>query len=149
MSAIASVKAQLVSVLGGLFPAPVLVSYGNPGSYQPDVIVGVHDVRVKITRPTMSTARPREEAAEIDVRFSVYVAMGDTAQQQATETAVGMLTTFSNYFKTRPNETLGGTCREAWVSSYELTEDVAVDPEMNVAGRLAEIVAVVSFATRI
>jgi hypothetical protein len=150
-SAVPAVKAQLVTtVLPALFPSPVLVSYGPPGINQPDVIIGVGNAEVQIERPVAATSRPREEIVTLNVVFSVFQAGDETVQQAVTELAFSLLGTFADYFKTKPNETLGGTCREAWVSSYDLEETVATDPKAgNVTGRVAEVIAVLTVKTRI
>lgn len=149
-SAIPAVKAALVSALQGMFPAPVLVSYGPPGSYQPDVIVAVMDSRIQIERPVMSQARPREEVSEVDVVFSVWQAGTETVQQSATEQAFSMLGTFADYFKTSPNEKLGvSSVRESWVSAYDLQESTSYDNEGAPSGRIAAITATVTVKARI
>lgn len=151
MSAVPAAKAALVTALRGLFPSPVLVSYGLPGSYQPNVIVAVMDARIGIERPVMSQARPREEISEIDVVMSVWQGGTETVQQSATEQAFTMLGQFTDYFKTSPNEKLGvASIRESWVSSYELAESVSYDAESGApTGRVAEITAVVTVKARV
>ena len=66
-----AVKAALVAACEVLFPAPALVSYGRPGTYQPDEIVAVMGQRTVNTRGAMSPARQREETVETVVVFSV------------------------------------------------------------------------------
>lgn len=151
ISAVPAAKAALVTALQGMFPAPVLVSYGLPGSYQPDVIVAVMDARIAIERPVMSPGRPREEVSEIDVLLSVWRAGTESVQQAATEQAFSMLGTFADYFKTSPNEKLGvASIRESWVSGYELGEAESLDPNSGApTGRVAEIRAVVTVKARI
>ena len=142
------VKAALQVVLVGLHPDPVLVTYGAPGAFQPPEIVALLDQRVTVERPTMSPARPREEIVETDVVFSVFTAGDAEAQQLATERAFEMLGPFIDYFKTKPNETLSGACREAWVTGYVLNEST-VPTKDGIAGRLSEITATVTSRTRI
>jgi hypothetical protein len=152
-SAVPAVKAQLVTtVLPTLFPSPVLVSYGPPGAHQPDVIIGVGNAEVEIERPVAATSRPREEVFTLNVVFSVFSGGDETVQQAVTEQAFTMLSAFADYFKTKPNETLGGTCREAWVSSYVLDESEALAPPEDgggVSGRVAEITTVLTVKSRI
>jgi hypothetical protein len=152
-SALPAVKAQLVTTtLPALFPEPVLVSYGPPGPRQPDVIIGVGNAEVQIERPTASPSRPREEVFTLEVIFSVFSGGDETVQQAVTELAFTLLGTFADFFKTRPNETLGGTCREAWVSSYVLEESAAFAPPEDgggVSGRVAEITSVLTVKSRI
>lgn len=151
-SAVPTVKAYLVAtVLPALFPQPVLVSYGAPGPNQPDVIIGVGNAEVQIERPVAGTTRPREEVFTLTVVFSIFQGGGPEVQQTVTELAFAMLSTFGDYFKTKPNETLGGNCREAWVSSYDLDETVAVAPSNSnaITGRVAEITSVLTVKARI
>jgi hypothetical protein len=151
-SAVPAVKAYLVkTVLPALFPPPVLASYGAPGIDQPDIIVGVGNAETEIERPAAATSRPREEVTTLTVIFSVFAGGDETVQELVTETAFAMLGTFADYFKTKPNETLGGACREAWVSSYTLDEAVATAPNDTtvITGRVAEITAVLTVKARI
>ena len=150
MSAVPAAKAARISALTGMFPAPVLVSYGPPGSYQPDVIVAVMDARSGVERPVMGPARPKEETSDIDVVFSVWRAGTESVQQAATEQAFTMLKTFTDWFKTAPNESLSGACRDSWVSSYDLQESASLDPQSGApTGRIAEVTATVTIKARI
>ena len=143
------VKAALVdTVLTALFPG-VLVTYGEPGSYQPDEIIGVRDQTFEATRPTMGQ-RSREEAVETVVTFSVFAAGDDGAQRTATERVYAMALALDEHLRVSPNETLGGACRDAWVGVGELLESKAA-PSANtstVAGRVAELSVVVSTLAR-
>lgn len=152
-SAFPAVKRALVSTLQGLYtdltPQP-LISYGDPGTYQPNQIVAVMGATTVYERPTMSTARPREEVMVVEVVMSVFAPGTETQQQTATEAAYVLHDRFADYFKTKPNETLGGACREAWVSGHDLTESQAINPQSNaITGRIAEIRAQVTVRTRV
>ncbi len=145
-----AIKAAVVNVLKTLYPAPTLTSYGDPGVYQPNEIVAVMGMKMQISLPVGSTARTREETTEVEVVFSVFASGGDPAQRAATERAFALLAPFTDYFKTKPNETLSGACRNAWVSSYNLVETNAQDPASGAnTGQVAEITAVVTAHTRI
>jgi hypothetical protein len=62
----------------------VAVSYGPPGTHQPNYIVGVAmETRQPITRPTMGTRRSRERTVEIDVIVSCYTAGADRSDPPA------------------------------------------------------------------
>lgn len=145
------VKSALKSVLEGLFPAPTLVSYGAPGQYQPDEIVGVLNQRTAVSRPTMGTARSREEVVETDVVFSIFAPGDETQQVVATERAYAMGEALADHFRTKPNETLSGACREAWVSGHSLLEARVVSPDDNttVLGRTAELTVTVTSYARV
>lgn len=129
---------------------PVLVCYGRPGSYQANYIVAVMNTRQPITRPTMGTSRSREKEAQIDVVVSVYVPGTEVAQQTASEACDDLVELLDAYFRTSPNETLGGACREAWVSNIDgPVPDVATNPETKaVTGRIAESIVTVTARVR-
>jgi len=150
-SASPGVLAAVVTLLGTLYPGQeVLVCYGQPGSYQPDIIISLGDVRTLITRPVSGTNRPREEASELDITWSVFVAGDETQQVVAQDLAYGLRNTFADYFKTKPNETLGGACREAWVSGDTYEPATSVDPETgDPVGRVATLTSVLTFLTRV
>lgn len=152
-SAFPAVKRALVTVCTSLYSdmtPPPLVSYGDPGTYQPQQIVAVMGTSTANERPVMGGGRPREEILAVEVVFSVFAPGTETQQEVATEAAYVLHDRLADYFKTKPNETLGGVCREAWVSGHDLTETVAVNPSTNSAtGRVAEIRAVVTVRTRV
>ena len=131
--------------------APVLVTYGPPGTYQPENIVAVAmAVRQPIMRPTLGTARSREKDAEIDIAVSVFVPGPQAAQQTADEALIDLTDMLESYFRTAPNETLSGACREAWVSNIVgPTPTEAVDPQSGtVAGRIADATVTVTARIR-
>lgn len=99
----------------------VLVSYGFPGSYQPQTIVAVGlTSRQPVTRPTLGTNRSRDKVAQVDVTISVYRAgAAENVQQAATEDCDDLVLLLEAYFRTSPNEALGGACRDAWVSEID------------------------------
>lgn len=151
-----AVKAAVVAQLKALFPDPqALVVYGAPGTNMPDVIIGVGNVRDSYERPVSAATRPREQTSELDIIFSVYFPGDETVQQPATEGAYQLLGVFADWFKTRPNETVNSTCREAWVIRDELVESVAYQPAESPqddpipVGRVAEITAVLQFKARV
>jgi hypothetical protein len=134
---------------------PVLVSLGKPGKYQPNAIVAVGmDVRMPIERPAMGTNRSREQTAEIAVVISVWAGGDEDSQPIVTAAALDLLSLLETHFRTSPNETLGGACREAWVSvgslvqapTYQEQDDPKAPPIPT--GRVAEIVATVTASIR-
>jgi hypothetical protein len=135
-SSIPAVKAALVStVLPTVYPA-AQVAYGVPSSFQAPDIVSVGSARVTSTQAVLGTQRPRREAAEVDVVLSVFRAGADT-QQAATEAAFAMLDALVTYLQGAGNESLGGACSRAWVSSYDLEE--SDDPDLLERGRYASL----------
>lgn len=151
MKSARDVKAALVALLPTIYPAATLVSYGLPGAYLPDSIVYVSDQRFDITKPTMGTNRSREEVVETEVTYSIFVPGDVEAQKTATETAYSLALLLDEYLRVKPNETLGGACREAWVSAGELLEAKAGTTETGangVAGRVATLTVIVTTTAR-
>jgi hypothetical protein len=133
------------------FGAPVAVAYGPPGVYQPGVIVAVGlTIRQPVTRPTMGSNRSREKTAEIDTVISVYIPGDETQQQAASELASDLSELLEAHFRAAGMETLGGGCRDAWVSSITGPDpSVAVDAKSgDAAGRLATSTVTVTAAIR-
>lgn len=134
--------------------AKALVSLGKPGTYQPAIIVAVGtEVRTPITRPTMGAGRSREQAAEIDVVLSVYAPGDESAQATANAAAFDLQSALETYLRTGDNHTLGGACRDAWVSGARLTPLVAYDAltegsEPAPSGRIAEATVTVTAHVR-
>lgn len=126
--------------------SPTLVSYGKPGNYQPQNIVAVMDCRrPKIERPTMGPARSRRVDAEIDVIFSIFVPGTEVAQPTASDACDDMTTQLEAYFRTSPNERLGGACFDAYVSSIDGPRaDATVSDTGAVTGRIAESIVTVT-----
>jgi hypothetical protein len=119
----------LYAATQNLFPASAnnstLVSPGDPGDYQPDIIIAVMGIRAPVTQPTMGTNRSRDERIEIDVVVSAYVHGGPEAQQPANQAAWAASDTIVAYFRTSPNEKLGGACYNSFVSNRVLTPAIA------------------------
>jgi hypothetical protein len=129
--------------------APVLVSFGDPGSYQPSAIVAIMDTTTQISRPTLGPNRSREMAAEVSVIISVYAEGDESTQQVSTDAAFALLTLLEQNLRTSPNERLGGASRDAWVSKADPIATVATDPESGApTGRVTEIHVIVTTLIR-
>lgn len=128
----------------------VLVCYGLPGAYQPQNIVAVLETRQPITRPTMGTNRSRNKTVEIDVTVSVFRAGDEKQQQLAAEDVDDLVDLLESYFRTSPNERLGGACYDAFVSNIAgPTFFASVQPESKaVVGYTAEAVVTVTLSVR-
>ena len=106
-----------------------------------------------ITKPTAGgSRRSREESAEVEMVVSCY-RPGDTddAQQEAAAAAWAMADTLHDHLRVRGNETLGGICREAWISEwsdddggYRLTDAGGL-----ITGRATDITITITADTRI
>jgi len=151
MKSARDVKAALVALLPTLYPATTLVTYGLPGAYLPDSIVYVGDQRFDTTKPTMGTNRSREEIVETEIVFSIFVPGDVEAQKTATDTAYTLALTLDDYLRVKPNETLSGACREAWISGGSLEETKAAPSEsgsMGVAGRVSTLTTILTTTAR-
>jgi hypothetical protein len=141
--------ATLFATSVGTDGAPVLVSFGPPGEYQPSAIVAIMDCHGEIERPTLGTNRSREMAAAIEVTISVYTPGDESAQQVSLTKACELLDTLEDNLRLSPNERLGGACRDAWISSANPKGSVAMDPELDsVAGRVTDIEATITALIR-
>lgn len=151
---------SLVGTLDGLFAAcqtvyasstaadgsPVFVSYGDPGQYQPAAIVAVMNCGQSqpVTRPTLGPNRSRELACEVSVMISVYTPGGTEVYQTSLDATATMIRQLEQYFRTAGNETLGGGCRDSWVSAIGgPTGTVVYDPQSVEAGAPAAMGRVV------
>jgi len=135
---------------------PVLVSFGDPGQYQPSAIVAVMDVQPsQIARPTLGTNRSRELACELSVLFSVYTPGGPEAYAPCLTSVTALELALENYLRVSPNESFGGTCRDSWISAISgPTGSIAYDPESvragtpSVMGRVVELTATLTALIR-
>jgi hypothetical protein len=146
----------LYTALQGLFPGSAgwFVSAGDPGEYQPDLIVAMMGIRSPITRPTMGTNRSRDKRIEIDVVVSVYMHGGIEAQQPAMQAAWSAADQIEAYIRTSPNEKLGGACYDAFVEQGAMTPSVSYERVDGIeglvpAGRIADIALTVQARIRI
>ena len=142
-----TVKAALVALMTSLYDSPTLVCWGPPTSCQPADIVSVGGQVVEFGAAPMAPTRPREEIVQTAVTFSSFTA-GE--QSTATARAFELYDVLADHFKTGPNETLGGACREAFVSGLEV-EEFVTSPAVGggVMGRTTAITATVTTRTRI
>jgi hypothetical protein len=148
----------LLTAIQGLFPASAnnstLVSPGDPGDYQPDLIIALMGVKGPITQTTMGTNRSRDKRINIEVVISKYVHGGPEAQQPANQAAWAAADIIEAYFRTSPNEKLGGACYNSYVEVTDMTPAIsweAVDglPDPVPSGRTAEIAMTVTAWIRI
>jgi hypothetical protein len=139
--------AALYDALTGVFAGQdgTLVSPGDPGNYEPDLIIAVMGIDLApITMPTMGTNRSRDKRYTQHVLVSAYVAGGPEAQAPAVANAVAAAELIEAYFRVSPNEKLGGACYNAFVSAMPLEVDIAweaIDGVANLvpAGRTATV----------
>src|SRR4051794_27874611 len=145
----------LFAALGGLFQGQgQLVCEGDPGDYQPDLIVSMMGLRAPITQPTAGATRSRDKRIEIDLAISAYVHGGPEAQAPAVQAAWDAADAIEAYLRTGNNITLGGACYNAFLELGNMTpltawETVEGFDDPVPAGRIAAIDAVVKAWIRI
>lgn len=135
----------------GLDGAPVLVTLGPPGVNAPSAVVVVASgTRQPVDRPTMSPGRSREKAVDFEVLINVWSGGTEAVQQAVIEKVDDLSELLETYFRTSPNETLGGGCRDSWVSNIDgPNPDLTVDPASGaVSGRQAESTVTVTARIR-
>lgn len=129
--------------------APVQVTYGVPGSYQAQNIAAVGiSTQQPITQPTLGTNRSREKACSVTVTLSIFRAGDESAQQGASDDCDDLLDLLESYFRTSPNERLGGACRNSFVSSIDGPNLAAAYKSKAVVGYTATAVATVTIFVR-
>lgn len=148
-TAAAAMKGALLTACQGIYPAPVKVCYGHPGTNLPDDIVSIGNITSDSVVGPLGTARTREESLSIEVTFSCF--RGGSDQQVVTERAYELLAMLEAYLTDAGTSSslqlsLAGTVRRAWVTGHILAETEA---DLLSQGRVAEITAVVAADVRI
>ena len=147
---VTAVWANLYAVCQSLYPPPVLVSFGDPGTYQPDVIVAVMGGAATVGQPVMTPTRPQEFVVTTEIIFSVFAPGGDPTQQASSTAAWVMHDQLVAWLRTSPNETLSGACRSAFVTAETVVFSNAFDPvSNNQTGCVTELTATVTAHVRI
>lgn len=151
MSAIPQMQRALRTAFQGtLFPT-ASTTLGAPAISSNVDIAVVGDGTAELSKPTVGgSQRSREEEAKITCILSCYRS-GDTeaAQLAANEAAWAMEKLLEEHLRTRGNETLGGVCREAWVSGYEARDYRLSDDNGYVPGRACDLTVTVTAVTRL
>lgn len=153
-SAVPALKAALREVAVQLWPNAKTYR-AVPQLDKPADLAVIGDARTTISRPTTGGAkRSREESAEVDLIVSCYRPLSldgmddDGVQLVASMAAWAMVDKLHDYLRKRGNETLGGVCRDAWVSDTK-DSDYALTDDGLVAGRCCDITITITAATRI
>lgn len=140
-----TVKAALVAMITAAVGDRVLVTYGHPGFSIPDDVIAVGDVVAETEVKAMGAPRRRDETLRLSATVSCYRGGGPEVQQTVTERAYALLGAVYAAVQTDP--TIGGTCRDAAVTSHEMREET--DPDLLADGRTTEIVFVVTTVARV
>ena len=153
-SAVPAIKLALKQLLYDLYTADgARIIYGPPQG-EADKMACIIGASARHERPTAGGAyRSREEEADVQVVLSVAVPGDvesfDDAAQMACEGVYEMFDRLEDHFRNRHAATLGGACRDAIVSSHELSEYASEDADGYITGRVAEITATITCRTRI
>lgn len=131
-----------------------LVCAGDPGDYQPSLIVALMGLRAPITQPTAGTNRSRDKRIEIDIVISSYIAGGPEAQPPANDAAWTTSDTIETFYRTGDNARMRGACYNAFLEVTNMTPIVSWDAVEGLddpipAGRIAQIDAVLRAWIRI
>ena len=127
-SAAKALKAAIVTAYTGLFPQPVLVTYGPEGTYQADDIVEVLGVTMTEGEGPMSPQRHRDHNFAVDGIINCYRGGGTEVQQIVTERALDMLASIADYHQDSGTVgstqlTLGGSVLWSRLATFEVAEE--------------------------
>lgn len=150
-SAAKDFKNAIVAACQSLFDEPVVVSFGMPGSWQPEDIVMVGRVTSTQEFATMSTNRSREETLTVDVSVMCARGGGPEVEQTCSDQAYSLLGQLEEYCRDT-NPTLAGlvegfSVRYCVLTSHE--SNGATDPDLLSEGRLIEVDATFTAKYRI
>lgn len=150
MSAVPALKSALATVARTLWP-DAQTYRATPQIDRPRDLAVIGDAKTTITRPTSGGAiRSREEAAEVEIIVSSYrPGDSDASQQAASEAAWAMVDQLHDWLRIRGNETLGGICRDAWMSAADDTDYPLTDESGLTVGRCCDITMTITANTRI
>lgn len=132
---------------------PAVMYEGDPGAYQPEVLIAVaYDgltgtpIQQAITRPTLGTNRSREIAVEVKTLYSVQQLGDESARRVARQAVDAMTEQVSLYFRVPPQEILSNSCREAFVTGIDGPRvSTSFDPNTGlVTGFFAESVVTIT-----
>ncbi|MHA7275364.1 hypothetical protein ACX80O_02355 [Arthrobacter sp. Hz1] len=124
----------------------VLVSFGQPGTFEPDDIVSFERVTERQDPATMGTNRSREEVLTLDVIISCYRGGGPEQEQVCSARAYDLLRRIEIYAR-KTDTTIGGAVRHCFLQSHE--SDGATLPELIAQGRTIDITATFEARARI
>lgn len=139
-SQVHAVKTALVSTLTALWPKPVWVGYGHPGTLRVDDMIAVMDATAQQVGGPMGGPRVREESISAQLLFSVF--RGGNDQATVTARAFALLAALETSLRTDP--TLGITgARLGQVTAIDLAE------EAQTSGRVTELAVTVQIVVRL
>jgi len=128
---------------------PLVLVEGAPSVTVPDIIISMGtDARGSITRPTLGTPRSRETVLEIDVVISVAIGGDERVQGPARALAYELLEPLLEWFRVHGQETLGGACRDSFVTATPGQPYPATTAEGSIYGRAYDITATVTAYVR-
>lgn len=150
MSAVPAVQRALREVCADLWPSAD-ASLGAPNAASALDLAVVGKGKSEISTPTAGGAkRSLEETVSVTVVLSSYRATDtEEAQDEANQSAWDSYTLLCEYFRTNPNNTLGGVCRDAMVTEGESDDYRYEDDAGNVTGRATDITVTVTAQVRL
>jgi len=124
----------------------VLVSFGTPGTWEPDEIVAVGRVSESQDQATMGTNRSREEVIELEVVISVARGGGPEMERVCSDRCYEILRLIERHFR-MDDVTVGGTVRECFLKSHDSAGATA--EELLAHGRVIDITAIFEARNRV
>lgn len=115
----------------------VLVTFGAPGTYEPDDIVSFLAVTSEQNAATFGN-RGREETLEITVAISCFRG-GGQEQEQVTSARAYQLLRMIEFWARKTDTTIGGTVRDCFLIGHDSSGQT--DPQYLEKGRVTEITA--------
>ena len=128
-------KDALFAVCQTLFPAPIQVVFGRPGTDLEDDIVAVGDTRVDYVR----AGQVEQRREEVTVTFSAYRGGGEEVQQTVTDRVYALKDSLVSAL--RADGTMGGAVLSTRLTEADLAE--VSDPDLMALGRVAELRATI------
>lgn len=115
----------------------VMVTYGMPGTFEPDDLVSILDVKADQEPMTMGN-RGREETLTLRVEISCFRGGGAEQELVCAQRAYQILRMIEHYFR-KTDTTVGGTVRHCFLEGHD--SQGQSDPQLLDKGRVIEISA--------
>lgn len=124
----------------------VLVSFGQPGTFEPDDIISFGRLESAQEKATMSTNRSREETITLTVIVSCFRGGGEEAELEASERCYELLRMIEHYVR-MTDTTVGGIVRECFLTAHD--SDGMTPEELMAAGRVIDVSATFTARARV
>jgi len=116
----------------------VYVTYGHPGTFEPEDLVSFGRLTSSQDPATIGTNRSREEALTLEVQISCWRGGGVEVEQVCAQRAYQLLRMIETYAR-QTDTTIGGTVRHCFLVAHE--SEGQTDPGSLEQGRVIDITA--------